>query len=103
VLPLKKDFSRLLQAGVIGYDQWQLTDNGGFVTTNIPASAFPYYAVHAIGFQTNLILPPKHLLFFFKFEDEYKALARPQGRSIVFGFVWTLRIPKPQPPPPPKP
>jgi hypothetical protein len=99
VLPLKKDFSRLLQAGLIGYDQWQLTDNGGFVTTNIPASTFPYYEVHAIGFQTNLILPPKNLLFFFKFEDEYKALARPQGRSIVFGFVWTLRIPKPQPQP----
>ena len=27
VLPLKKDFSRLLQLGVIGYDQWQVSDN----------------------------------------------------------------------------
>jgi hypothetical protein len=98
VLPLKKNFSMLGQLGVIGYDQWQLTNNGGFVTTNIPASVFPNYSVHAIGFQSNLILPPKNLVFFFKFEDEYKALARPQGRTIVFGFTWTLRIPKPQPP-----
>ena len=103
MLPLKKDFSRLLQAGVIGYDQWQVSDNGGFVATNIPASGFPNYSVHAVGFQASYLLPPKALLFFFKFEDEYRAFARPQGRTIVFGFTWTLRIPKPQPPPLPKP
>lgn len=28
ILPLKKDFSRLLQLGVIGYDQWQVTADG---------------------------------------------------------------------------
>jgi hypothetical protein len=98
VLPLKKDFSMLGQLGVIGYDQWQVSDNGGLVAPRIPASAFPYYAVHAIGFQTTLILPPKALNFYFKFEDEYRAFARPQGRTIVFGGTWTLRIPKPQPP-----
>jgi hypothetical protein len=90
-----------LQAGVIGYDQWQLTNTGGFITTNIPASTFPYYSVHAVGFQTNFILPANALIFFFKFEDEYRAFARPQGRTIVFGGNWTLRIPKPQPPPKP--
>jgi hypothetical protein len=73
------------QLGVIGYDQWQVSNNGGFVTPNIPASTFPYYSVHAIGFQTNLIVPPKALNLFFKFEDEYRA----------------LRIPEPQPPPKP--
>ena len=31
ILPLKKDLSRLLQLGGIGYDQWQITDNGGVV------------------------------------------------------------------------
>lgn len=93
-LPLKKDLSRLLQVGLIGYDQWQVSDNGGFLTTRIPASIAPYYSVHAIGFQTNFLLPPKGLNFFFKFEDEYKALARPQGRTIVFGGSWTLKFPK---------
>ena len=93
-LPLKKDLSRLLQLGVIGYDQWQVSDNGGLVSPNIPANALPYYSVHAIGFQSNFILPAKDLSFFFKFEDEYKALARPQGRTIVFGGAYTFRIPK---------
>ncbi len=98
VLPLKKDFSRLLQLGVIGYDQWQVSDNGGLIAPNLPASAVPYYSVHAVGFQTNFILPAKALNFFFKFEDEYRAFARPEGRTIVFGGSYTLRIPKPAPP-----
>ena len=29
VLPLNKGLSQLLQVGVIGYDQWQITENGG--------------------------------------------------------------------------
>jgi hypothetical protein len=91
ILPLKKDFSRLLQLGVIGYDQWQVTANQGLT------AAFPYYSVHAIGVQSNFILPPKGLNLFFKYEDEYLAKARPEGRTIAFGFSWTLRDPKPQP------
>jgi hypothetical protein len=31
----------------------------------------------------------------FKYCVEYAAKARPQGHTIVFGFSWTLRIPKP--------
>lgn len=100
VLPLKKDFSQLLQFGVIGYDQWQVSDNGGLATPNIPANRLPYYSVHAVGFQANYILPAKNLSFFFKFEDEYRALARPQGQTIVFGGSWTLRMPKPSAPTP---
>jgi hypothetical protein len=99
VLPIKKDFSQLFQLGLIGYDQWQVSQNGGLLTQRIPANTVPYYSVHAIGFQTNYIVPPKNLSFFFKFEPEYRAFARPQGRTIVFGGSWTLRIPKPQPPP----
>jgi hypothetical protein len=102
VLPLKKDFSRLLQLGLIGYDQWQVSDNGGFLAPGVAASLLPYYSVHAIGFQSNFILPAHGLNLFFKFEDEYRALAHPEGRTIVFGFTWTLRLPKPAPPPAPK-
>jgi hypothetical protein len=81
VLPLKKDFSRLLQLGLIGYDQWQVSNNGGLASPLIPANSLPYYSVHAIGLQTNLILPVKAVNLFFKFEDEYKALARPFAPS----------------------
>jgi hypothetical protein len=97
-VPLKKDFTKLLQVGLIGYDQWQVSDDGGLASPNVPASALPYYSVHAIGFQTNYVMPVKSPLFFFKFEDEYRAFARPEGRMVVFGGSYTFRIPKPTPP-----
>jgi hypothetical protein len=103
VLPLKKDFSKLLQLGLIGYDQWQITDNGGTVPIastglTIPASLLPHYSVYAIGAQVNYILPAKNLSFNFKFEREYTAYSHFLGDTIVFGGAWTLRIPKPVPP-----
>ena len=94
ILPLKKDLTRLLQFGVVGYDQWQVTQDSGFLTPRIPASAAPFYSVHAIGFQSTFIAPTKNLNLYFKFYDEYRALARPQGRTIVFGGTYTFRIPK---------
>jgi hypothetical protein len=41
-----------------------------------------------------LVLPAKNLVAFIKFYDEYSAKTAPQGRTIVFGFSWTLRIPR---------
>jgi hypothetical protein len=32
---------------------------------------------------------------FFKYEKEYRAEAHPKGTTIVFGVVYTFRIPKP--------
>jgi hypothetical protein len=103
VLPLKKNFSQLLQVGLIGYDQWQVTANGGTVpigstSLTIPASVLPYYSVHAIGGQGTYILPMKNLSFYVKGEHEYTAYSHFVGTTIVFGGVWTLRIPKPPPP-----
>jgi hypothetical protein len=100
VLPLKKDFSRLLQLGAVGYDQWQVTANRGTLADGVtPASRLPFYAVHAAGLQSNFILPPKNLNFTFKYYWEYSAQAHPLGHTAAFGLNWTYRIPKPQPPP----
>ena len=106
VLPLKKNFSQLLQLGLVGYDQWQITQNGGTVpiaSTNltIPASTLPYYSVHAIGGQGTYILPTKNLNFYVKGYHEYTAYSHFVGNTISFGGVWTFRIPKPAPPPKP--
>jgi hypothetical protein len=105
VLPLKKNFSQLLQFGLIGYDQWQVTANGGTVpigSTNftIPASMLPYYSVHAIGGQGTYILPMKNLSFYVKGEHEYTAYSHFVGNTFVYGLAWTLRIPKPLAPKP---
>jgi hypothetical protein len=106
VLPIKKNFSQLLQLGLIGYDQWQITQNGGTVpigNTNltIPASSLPYYSVHAIGGQATYILPMKNLNFYVKGEHEYTAYSHFVGNTFVYGLAWTLRIPRPAPPPKP--
>jgi hypothetical protein len=60
----------------------------------------PFYSVHAVGLQANLIVPAKGLTFTFKYEPEYSAKARPQGRTLVFSGVWNLRFPKEQAPKP---
>lgn len=101
VLSLKKNMSQLAQFGLVGYDQWQVSSYGGsYLVAGIPvaASRVPFYSMHAIGFQANYILPPKNLVVFFKYYDEYSAKARPEGHTIVFGFSWTLKTPKTQPP-----
>jgi len=81
----------------LDYDQWQVSSNGGpYLVAGIPvdASKVPYYSVHGIGVQANYILPAKSLVGFFKYYDEYSAKARPEGRTIAFGFSYTLKIPK---------
>jgi hypothetical protein len=102
ILPLSKDLSKLLQVGAIGYDQWQITPNGGtFAITDpqgntiiLPASTLPFYSVHAWGGQATFILPKKNLALFFKYEHEYAAYSHTLGDTLVFGGSWTLRIPK---------
>ena len=100
VLPLKKDMSQLAQLGFVGYDQWQVTCNGGnYLVARIPVSArsVAYYSVHGIGLQANYIIPAKDFVLFFKYYDEISAKARPEGRTFVFGGSWTLKIPKRKP------
>jgi hypothetical protein len=103
VLPLKKNFSQLLQVGVVGYDQWQVTANTGTVAvpvTNaiVNANIIPYYSVHAVGVETVYILPPKNITAFFKFYHEYAADSHFQGSTFAFGGTWTFKIPRPLPP-----
>jgi len=100
VLPLKKDLSQLLQVGVVGYDQWQVTTNGGAVSVAgipLPASKLPYYSVHAVGGQLTYIVPTKNLSLFFKYYHEYTAYSHTLGNTVCFGGAWTLLIPKPKP------
>lgn len=104
ILPLSKDFSKLVQVGVIGYDQWQITANSGTIPLSgplgnviiLPASSLPFYSFHAVGGQVGFIMPGKALNFFFKYEHEYLAYATTLGNTIVFGGSWTFRIPKTQ-------
>jgi len=94
VLPLDKELHKLLQVGVTGYDQWEVSDDSGTQPNGLPASLNPAYSVHAIGLQTNFIAPMKGLNFYFKYLDEYTAKAHVEGRTIVFGGSYTIRFPE---------
>jgi hypothetical protein len=97
-LPLDKQMKKLLEFGVVGYDQWQVSANGGnYLLAGTPAAAsrIPYYSVQSVGFQSNFILPPQHLALFFKYYYEYSAKARPVGRTFALGLSWTFPIPEP--------
>ena len=98
VLPLKKDQSRLLQLGVIGYDQWQITDDVGSVslgTLTVDASRLPHYSVHAVGGEVVYIVPAANLTLNFKYEHEYSAHSHTVGNTLVFGGTFTWPSPKP--------
>lgn len=49
--------TQLLQVGLLGYDQWQIADNGGTFALSgplgnviiLPSGTLPYYSVHAVG------------------------------------------------------
>jgi len=100
-LPLKKDMSMLAQLGGVGYDQWQVSNNGGTIPNPlpggvpIPARLLPFYSVHAAGLQANFIMPKTDFSAYFKYYWEYASRARPQGNTLVLGASWTFRIPKP--------
>ena len=94
LVPLDKKMTRLLQLGIIGYDQWQVTADGGTLTNGLPAGLIPAYSVHAVGLQANFMLPTKNANFFFKYEPEYLAYAHPLGRTFVFGGAWTWSFPR---------
>lgn len=81
---LKKNFSQRWQLGGVGYDQWQVTAN-----TGLDKNA-PLYSVHAAGLQANYILPLKNFSIFFKYYWKYKAYSTSLGRTLTFGFSWTL-------------
>jgi hypothetical protein len=65
----------------------------------LPANRLPFYSGRGVGGQLSLILPKPNLVFFFKYEDEYKAYSSPIGNTLVFGGAWTLKIPKGSKPP----
>ena len=91
-----KKIPKVVQLGLIGYDQAQVSRN---TSSNSAADSLerliPFYYAHAIGVQANYIDLARAWNVFFKFEHEYQANAHPQGTTIVFGVAYTLRIPRP--------
>ena len=87
VIPLEKnwkkppeDFKRLLQAGLVGYGQWQTTDKTG--PQVIPLLASQHYRVDALGLTAQVIWPKKKVLVGVSYFKEFGARSTVQGHSL---------------------
>jgi len=79
ILPLTKDMHTLLQLGLVGYGQWQTSNNSGpGVNPNDPG----HYKVNGLGGAANVILPAKHVAVGFKLFKEFSNSSTVQGYSL---------------------
>jgi len=81
ILPLQKNMHTLLQVGLIGYGQWQITDNSG-PTINPIVAASTHYNVNSIGGSAGIILPARKTSVGFKFFKEFSNSSTVQGYSL---------------------
>ena len=78
VLPLQSDLN--LQVGLVGYEQWQLTDKTGPSITAVQSAA--HYRINALGFTSSLILPSRNVSVGAKYFREFEDRSTYQGYSF---------------------
>jgi hypothetical protein len=78
VLALQRDLN--LQVGLVGYEQWQLTDKSGPGIT--PPQSSAHYRVNAVGFGSALMLPSRKVSLGVKYFKEYEDRSTFQGYSF---------------------
>jgi hypothetical protein len=79
ILPLKKDMTRLMQLGLVGYGQYQTSDNSGpGVNPTIPG----HYRVNGLGGAANFILPVQKASVGVKLFKEFSNSFTVQGYSL---------------------
>ena len=78
VLALRPDLN--LQIGLVGYEQWQLTDKTGPGVTAVQSSA--HYRINALGFGSSVILPARNVSVGVKYFKEFEDRSTYQGYSF---------------------
>ena len=78
VLSLQPDLN--LQVGLVGYEQWQLTDKTGPGITPVQSSA--HYRVNSLGFTSALTLPARKVSVGVKYFKEFEDRSTFQGYSF---------------------
>jgi hypothetical protein len=77
-----------LQLAVVGYGQWQTTDKTGPTISAAQASA--HYAVHALGFATNVSLPARKVNLGLKYFKEFSNRSTYQGYTLQISGAVTF-------------
>jgi hypothetical protein len=78
-LPLQKDMRTLVQFGLVGYGQWQTSNNSG---PGVDPAHQARYTVNAIGGAVNVILPARKASVGFKLFKEFSNSSTVQGYSL---------------------
>lgn len=78
VFSLQRDLN--LQIGLVGYEQWQLTDKTGPGVTPVRSSA--HYRINALGFGSSLMLPARKVSVGVKYFKEFEDRSTYQGYSF---------------------
>jgi len=79
ILPLQKDEHTLLQFGLVGYGQWQTSNNSG---PGVDPAHPAHYKVNALGGAGNIILPVRKASVGFKVFKEFSNSSTVQGYSV---------------------
>jgi hypothetical protein len=80
-LPVTHDQSRLVEVGLTGYDQWQITNDSGSESNNVNDQ------VHAVGGQLGLTIVPSSVSINFRYLHEYSARDRFMGDWYNLSFA----------------
>ena len=78
LLSLERDLN--LQVGLVGYEQWQLSDKTGPGIT--PAQSSAHYRVNALGFTSAVMLPSRKTSLGVKYFKEFEDRSTFQGYSF---------------------
>lgn len=78
VLPLRRDLN--LQVGLVGYEQWQLTDKNGPSVTAVQSTA--HYRINSLGFTSSVVLPERNVSVGVKYFKEFEDRSTYQGHSF---------------------
>ncbi len=81
LVPLDSDQHTLLQVGVVGYGQYQMTDLTGPGVNPIIASN-SHYRVNALGPGVNVLLPARKVVVGARYFLEFENASTVQGRSL---------------------
>jgi|SRR5215471_9094193 len=85
-IPIRQDAR--LQLGVAGYEQWQTTAKTGPTITAAETSA--RYRVNAIGFASNVILPPRKVSLGLKYFKEFANRSTYEGYALHIAAAVTF-------------
>jgi len=80
-LPVTKDQSRLIEVGLTGYDQWQVTNDTGSDANNVNDQ------IHAVGGQIGYTIVPSSAAINFRYLHEYSARDRFMGDWYSVSFA----------------